>query len=115
MLDASYIMVAMSWDYSFSDSVVVEKAPSKVKPPRKWKVVLYNDDYTPMDFVVLVLMRFFGHSMEKAEQIMWQVHTQGKGVCGVYPKEIAETKMMQVNRFSRENGHPLLCQIEVNE
>jgi ATP-dependent Clp protease adaptor protein ClpS len=68
-----------------------------------------------MDFVVLVLMRFFGHSEQKATEIMWQVHTQGKGVCGIYSKEIAETKMMQVNRYSRSNGHPLLCQIELHD
>lgn len=108
-------MKIMSWDYSFDGSTVLEKAPVRVRPPRKWKVVLYNDDFTPMDFVVEVLMRFFGHSQERATAIMWQVHNEGKGVCGVYPKEIAETKMMQVNRHSRAHGHPLLCQIEVDD
>ncbi len=104
-------------DYTFdhANTTLLDKAPVRVKPPRRWKVLLYNDDYTPMDFVVLVLMRFFGHDEDTATRIMWQVHTQGKGVCGVYSREIAETKMMQVNRFSRENGHPLLCQIEVHD
>ncbi len=102
-------------NYTFDNGTVLEKAPVRVKPPRRWKVVLYNDDYTPMDFVVLVLMRFFGHDEDAATRIMWQVHTQGKGVCGIYSREIAETKMMQVNRFSRENGHPLLCQIELHD
>lgn len=71
-----------------------------------------NDDYTPMEFVVLVLERFFTMNREKATQIMLAVHTRGKGVCGIYPKDIAETKATQVNQFSREHQHPLLCEVE---
>jgi ATP-dependent Clp protease adaptor protein ClpS len=75
-------------------------------------VVLLNDDYTPMDFVVHVLEAFFSLPRDKATQVMLQVHTQGKGVCGVYTREIAETKVHQVNTFSRDNQHPLLCTLE---
>jgi ATP-dependent Clp protease adaptor protein ClpS len=75
-------------------------------------VVLLNDDYTPMDFVVDVLMKFFGMNEEKATQVMLLVHTQGKAVCGVYTRDIAETKAAQVNQYSSECEHPLLCEIE---
>lgn len=77
-----------------------------------YKVVLMNDDYTPMDFVVLVLQRFFAMDMEKATQVMLAVHYEGKGVCGVYSADVAETKVAEVNRFARENDHPLLCAME---
>ncbi len=77
-----------------------------------YKVVLLNDDFTPMDFVVLVLERFFGMDRERATRVMLQVHTQGKGVCGVYSREIAETKVAQVNDYSRAHQHPLLCTME---
>lgn len=80
--------------------------------PPLYRVVLLNDDYTPMDFVVHVLESFFSMPRDKATQVMLQVHTRGKGVCGVYTREIAETKAHQVNAFSRENQHPLLCTIE---
>jgi ATP-dependent Clp protease adaptor protein ClpS len=71
-----------------------------------------NDDFTPMEFVVEVLQLFFYMDREKATQIMLAVHTEGRGVCGVYPHDVAETKMIQINDFSRNNEHPLLCQIE---
>ena len=89
-------------------------APSepKLKKPPLYKVVLMNDDYTPMEFVVLVLEQFFSMSREQATQVMLAVHTLGKGVCCIYPRYIAETKAEQVNRFARESGHPLLCEIE---
>jgi ATP-dependent Clp protease adaptor protein ClpS len=77
-----------------------------------YKVVLINDDYTPMEFVVHILEAIFNHSREKATQIMLNVHKQGKGVCGIYTKDIAETKVVQVNNYSRENKHPLLCDLE---
>ena len=77
-----------------------------------YKVVLHNDDYTPMEFVVLVLEKFFSMNREKATQIMLHVHTRGKGICGIYTREIAETKVAQVNEFSRSNQHPLLCAME---
>jgi ATP-dependent Clp protease adaptor protein ClpS len=94
------------------DALAVEEAKPKVKRPPLYKVILLNDDYTPMDFVVHVLEVFFSLPRDKATQIMLQVHTQGKGVCGVYTREIAETKVYQVNAFSRENQHPLLCTLE---
>ena len=93
---------------------VIEERP-KLKRPEMHQVVLMNDDYTPMEFVVEVLEMFFYMNREKATQIMLAVHTQGKGVCGIYPRDIAETKSSQVNEFSRLNEHPLLCQVETVE
>ncbi|MGF1528030.1 MAG: ATP-dependent Clp protease adapter ClpS [Candidatus Competibacterales bacterium] len=92
--------------------LIAEKARPKLKRPRMYKVVLLNDDYTPMEFVVHVLEQFFGMNREKATQVMLHVHTRGKGVCGVYTYEIAETKVAQVNDFSREHQHPLMCTME---
>lgn len=83
-----------------------------LKLPKKFKVVLLNDDYTPMNFVVYVLKRFFGLNDEKATQIMLQIHSQGRGIGGVYTRDIAETKVAEVNLFSRSNEHPLLCLME---
>ncbi len=90
---------------------VVEERP-KLKKPSMYQVVLMNDDYTPMEFVVEILETFFYMGREKATQIMLAVHTQGKAVCGVFPKDIAETKSSQVNEYSRLNQHPLLSQVE---
>ena len=86
----------------------------KLKQPPLYKVILINDDYTPMDFVVDVLRSFFNMNVEKATQIMLKVHTEGKGVCGVYGKDVAETKAAQVNDYSREYEQPLLCSVEVD-
>ena len=86
----------------------------KLKQPPLYKVVLINDDYTPMDFVVDVLRSFFNMNVEKATQIMLKVHTEGEGVCGVYSKDVAETKAAQVNDYSRECEQPLLCSVEVD-
>ena len=98
---------------SDSDSgVVLQEAQPKLKRPPMYKVVLLNDDYTPMEFVVHILETFFSLGREKATQVMLHVHTRGKGICGVYTKEIAETKMSQVNDYSKQNEHPLLCSIE---
>ncbi|MFC3909613.1 ATP-dependent Clp protease adapter ClpS [Legionella dresdenensis] len=83
-----------------------------IKLPKKYKVLLLNDDYTPMNFVVDVLKRFFRLSEEMATQIMLQVHVLGKGVCGVYTRDIAETKVAQVNDYARSFEHPLLCAME---
>jgi len=88
--------------------------PKLAKPPM-YKVVLINDDYTPMDFVVDVLRSFFSMNVEKATQIMLKVHTEGKGVCGVFSKDVAETKAAQVNEYSRECEQPLLCSVEVDD
>jgi ATP-dependent Clp protease adaptor protein ClpS len=82
-----------------------------IRPPL-YTVVLLNDDFTPMDFVVEVLQVFFALNREKATQIMLHVHTRGKGVCGVYTREVAESKVTQVNEFSRMHQHPLLCSME---
>ncbi len=88
--------------------------PSAVKPklPPMYKVMLLNDDYTPMEFVVEVIERFFNKDREQATQIMLQVHTEGVGVCGVYPQDIAETKMNQVLNLAKEYQHPLQCVVE---
>ena len=88
---------------------------SKTKPPPLYRVVLLNDDYTPMEFVVHVLQSYFSMSIETATRVMLKVHTEGKGICGVYPREIAETKAVQVNEHARAAEHPLLCDIEVDD
>ena len=87
----------------------------KLKPPPLYRVVLLNDDYTPMEFVVEILRKFFGLNVETATRVMLKVHTEGKGICGVFPREIAETKAVQVNDYARESEHPLLCDIEVED
>jgi len=92
--------------------LATEEAKPQLKRPPMYRVVLMNDDYTPMDFVVEVLMIFFSMDQEKATQIMLAVHTQGKGVCGIYTRDVAETKAAQVNQYSRDNKHPLLCEVE---
>lgn len=94
------------------DLALEESVEKKLSPPSMYKVVLLNDDYTPMDFVVEILEVFFGMNREKATHVMLNVHTKGKGVCGVYTHDIAETKAAQVNQYSQENQHPLLCEIE---
>ncbi|MDP6968640.1 MAG: ATP-dependent Clp protease adapter ClpS [Gammaproteobacteria bacterium] len=91
---------------------VLEHSEQQLQPPSMYKVVLLNDDYTPMEFVIDVLIRFFRHNEEQATQIMLAVHTQGKGVCGIFTKDVAETKSAQVNQFSRQHKHPLLCEVE---
>lgn len=92
--------------------VVEEAARPQVKRPPLYKVVLLNDDYTPMEFVVDVLQKIFAMDRMKATRIMLEVHTRGKGVCGIYTYEIAETKVSQVNSYSRQHQHPLLCTME---
>lgn len=94
------------------EDLAVDTSKPEVKPPPLYKVVLLNDDYTPMEFVVHVLEYFFHMGREKATQIMLHVHTRGKGVCGVFSADIAETKVNQVNRYAREHQHPLLCSME---
>jgi len=95
--------------------LALENARPQLKKPPLYKVVLLNDDYTPMEFVVEVLELFFLMNREQATQVMLTVHTQGKGVCGVYARDIAETKAAQVNQYAREHQHPLLCEIEASE
>lgn len=84
------------------------------KPPF-YAVVLFNDDYTPMEFVIHVLQQYFSLDLDRATEVMLSVHYEGKGVAGVYPRDIAETKAQLVNRYARSQGHPLLCQIEPQE
>jgi len=100
------------YDTEVDDSVTVQEAKSERKQPPLYKVILLNDDYTPMDFVVHILEYFFSMERGKAVHVMLQVHYQGKGLCGLFSREIAETKVMQVNDYSRENNHPLLCEME---
>ncbi|HTQ98835.1 MAG TPA: ATP-dependent Clp protease adapter ClpS [Candidatus Acidoferrum sp.] len=88
---------------------------AKIKPPPLYRVILLNDDYTPMEFVVDILRKFFGMNTETATRVMLKVHTEGKGVCGVFPKEIAETKATQVNEHARAAEHPLMCDIEIDD
>ena len=92
--------------------IAVEEARPEVKPPQMYKVVLLNDDFTPMDFVVDVIQTFFSFDHDRATQIMLHVHTRGKGVCGIFTFEIAETKVAQVNDYARRNEHPLKCALE---
>jgi len=91
---------------------VLQPEKPRLKKPPLYKVMLLNDDYTPMEFVVQVLEGIFHMSKEKATQIMLHVHTKGMGVCGVYTRDVAETKVAQVNEFSRSSQHPLLCTME---
>ncbi|MBF0131365.1 MAG: ATP-dependent Clp protease adapter ClpS [Magnetococcales bacterium] len=87
---------------------------SKTQEPPSYKVVLLNDDFTPMDFVVDLIMTFFRQSLEDATRIMLNVHYEGRGVCGIYPREIAETKVFEVNNHAHRSGHPLKCLMEQN-
>jgi ATP-dependent Clp protease adaptor protein ClpS len=92
--------------------VLEAPAKPKLKKPAMWKVILLNDDYTPMEFVVEVLQIFFAMNGEKATQIMLAVHQTGKATCGIYTRDVAETKSTQVNEYAQENQHPLVSQIE---
>lgn len=92
--------------------LAVEEAKAELKVPRMYKVILLNDDYTPMDFVIDVLRLYFGMDEPAATQVMMQVHTQGRGICGVFTRDIAETKVVHVNNYSRGSDHPLLCCME---
>ncbi len=94
------------------EDLAVQEAEPKLKRPPLYKVILINDDYTPMEFVVHILESFFVIDRENATRIMLEVHTRGKGVCGIFTHEIAETKVALVNNYSRENNHPLLCTME---
>nr|WP_277602562.1 ATP-dependent Clp protease adapter ClpS [Parahaliea mediterranea] len=96
-------------------NLALKESGPELKRPPLFKVVLINDDYTPMEFVVEVLETFFRMNREQATHVMLTVHTKGKGVCGIYTRDIAETKAAQVNQYARENEHPLLCEIEASE
>ena len=96
-------------DVNGGDSVVLERRPQKTKPPQMYQVVLLNDDYTPMEFVVMVIQEFFNKDRETSTQIMLKIHLDGKGICGVFSRDVAATKVDQVTEASRKNGHPLQC------
>lgn len=105
-------------DYQFHESggdTALAEARPRLKRPPMYKVVMLNDDYTPMEFVVEALELFFYVNRERATQLMLQVHTRGKAICGVYTRDIAETKAAQVNQFARDHEHPLLCEIEADD
>lgn len=88
------------------------KTKARPKKPSQYKVLMLNDDYTPMEFVVMVLKRFFAMDLEQATRVMLHVHQRGVGVCGIFPYEVAETKVNQVMDFAKQNQHPLQCTLE---
>jgi ATP-dependent Clp protease adaptor protein ClpS len=90
-------------------AVVLERKPEKTKPPQMYQVALLNDDYTPMEFVVAVIQEFFSKDRETATQIMLKIHLEGKGVCGVFSKDVAATKVDRVMEAAQQSGHPLQC------
>ena len=90
-------------------SVVLERRTKKIQPPQMYQVVMLNDDYTPMEFVVVVIQEFFGKDLDAATQIMLKIHLDGKAVCGVYSKDVAATKVDQVLEAANKAGHPLKC------
>jgi ATP-dependent Clp protease adaptor protein ClpS len=94
------------------DVGIATRTRTRPKKPSMFKVLMLNDDYTPMEFVILVLKRFFHMDLEQATRVMLHVHQKGVGVCGIFPYEIAETKVNQVMDFARENQHPLQCTLE---
>ena len=95
-----------------NDDLTVQEAKPKLQKPPLYKVILLNDDYTPMEFVVIVLERFFQKNREEATRIMLHVHQKGIGICGIFTREVAETKVRQVMVFASENQHPLQCTME---
>ena len=99
-------------EISRTSGTSVEEAKPRLKKPRMFRVLLVNDDYTPMEFVVMILQRVFRLPQEQAVQIMLKVHTEGSGVCGVYTAEVAETRVREVLSLARENQHPLQCTME---
>ena len=105
-------MGSEGYERESDQAVAVAPKKTQLKPPSMYQVLLLNDDFTPMDFVVDVLEKFFEMPTEKAAQVMLTVHTEGKAVCGIFSRDVAETKAQQVNQYSRENQHPLLCKTE---
>ena len=99
-------------DHDDAGAVVLERRPLRTPPPQMYQVVMLNDDFTPMEFVVVVLQEFFGKDRESATQIMLKIHLDGRGVCGVYSRDIAATKVDQVMEAAKRAGHPLQCLYE---
>lgn len=87
----------------------------KLQPPKMYKVLMHNDDYTTMEFVLLVLQKFFNKSASESQTIMLEVHTRGFGICGIYTYEVAESKVAKVTKYARDNGHPLKCSTEPSD
>lgn len=87
----------------------------KLQPPKMYKVLMHNDDYTTMEFVILVLQKFFNKSASESQTIMLEVHTRGFGICGIYTYEVAESKVAKVTKYARDNGHPLKCSTEPSD
>lgn len=117
MLNRKYPLVIAANDEEDGDkesshSAVVESEKPALKKPPKYQVVMLNDDYTPMEFVVAILEMFFQLERELAVRVMLKVHTEGRAVCGVFTRDVAETKVAQVTQYARENEHPLLCEVE---
>jgi len=104
--------MANEQEHRGDEGLALEEARPELKEPAMYKVVLLNDDYTPMEFVVTLLERLFGLDREQATRIMLLIHTHGKGICGTFTYEIAETKVAQVNEYSQRHQHPLLCEME---
>lgn len=107
--------MAHKFDSDSGNGAILEEKKAKVKPPSMYKVILLNDDYTPMEFVVSTIQKFFNKSREQATQIMLKVHREGMGVCGVYPKDVAGTKVELVTQHARAHQHPLQCTMEETE
>ena len=99
-------------DNTIDDDLAIEESKPQIKRPPLYRVILLNDDYTPMDFVVHVLEIFFSVDRDNATRVMLEIHTRGKGVCGIFNHEIAESKVSLVNDYAKENQHPLLCTME---
>ena len=102
----------MAQDYFSTGTVELEETEVKVDRPPLFTVVIFNDDFTPMEFVVYVIQKFFGYDHAKSTEIMLEIHNKGRGFCGAFSQEIAETKSQQINQFSKENEHPLKSDIE---
>ena len=98
--------------HQHDDGLAVEESKPKVKPPPLYKVILLNDDYTPMEFVVWILIKVFHKPHDEAQRLMLQVHTSGRGVCGVFPHDVARTKVYQVQMLAEQNEHPLQSVME---
>jgi ATP-dependent Clp protease adaptor protein ClpS len=108
----SPVMTPPSRQSEGGDSLVLDRITDKIKPPQMYQVLMLNDDFTPMEFVVLVIQEFFSKDRESATQIMLKIHLDGKAVCGVYSKDVAATKVDQVSDAARQAGHPLQCVCE---
>ena len=106
------VPMAPRHEHERDHGVAVEHSAPETERPPLYSVMLLNDDYTPMDFVVDVLVRFFALNLDSATQVMLHVHTRGRGVCGVFSRDVAESKVAQVNEYARLNQHPLLCTME---